>query len=194
MASTLLLSYIILSVPLSCAEQIQRLSGKTEPKERQECESLEPTQSGSETTTQPSSLQPEVPMKTEHPSSRDYHARPSPTVDVLSSRKDKEQTTSSDSNSSEIMDAESPRTIDSNSLSTMPKEQSTNCTQFSPESFVDPSMLHVSDDFCGRALSNQVFNRGVVKLEDGSFHEDQSCNYFLTHLDEQGALPWWDWP
>jgi len=84
----------------------------------------------------------------------------------------------------------------------------TNCSQFISESFGgDPSLLHVvADDLCcsaagvgGRISSPaQVFQRVAIKLEaDGSsnscYQDDQSCNYFLSQMDDKAAMPWWDW-
>ncbi|CAM6030585.1 unnamed protein product [Sphagnum balticum] len=83
-----------------------------------------------------------------------------------------------------------------------------NCSQFISESFVgDPSLLHVvADDLCcsaagggGRICSPaQMFQRVAIKLEaDGSsnscYQDDQSCNYFLSQMDDKAAMPWWDW-
>ncbi len=85
----------------------------------------------------------------------------------------------------------------------------TNCSQFISESFGgDPSLLHVvADDLCcssavgGDRISSpaaQVFQRVAIKLEaDGSsnscYQDDQSCNYFLSQMDDKAAMPWWDW-
>lgn len=84
----------------------------------------------------------------------------------------------------------------------------TNCSQFISESFGgDPSLLHVvADDLCcsaavgGARISSpaQMFQRVAIKLEaDGSsnscYQDDQSCNYFLSQMDDKAAMPWWDW-
>jgi homeobox-leucine zipper protein len=83
---------------------------------------------------------------------------------------------SNDESSSELLDADSPRTSDSNHLSELvedPAHLVGYCSQFPPESFVGPGELAFP-----------------VKLEDGL---DPSCSYFLPPMVEQGVLPWWDW-
>lgn len=92
-------------------------------------------------------------------------------------------TTSSDGSnsesSSELLDADSPRTTGSNHLSSLGEDPSLlvgYCSQFPPESFVGPGELSFP-----------------VKLEDGHFQVDPSFSYFLPPMVEQGVLPWWDW-
>ncbi|KAG0581432.1 hypothetical protein KC19_4G251000 [Ceratodon purpureus] len=122
--------------------------------------------------------------------SRHHNSRSSPTVDVtLACASFKEETSgcTDGSNSSDVLDADSPRTTDSSSPASAMSDRHEHVIQspeFPPESsFMAPGML-------------QDVTAGV-KLEDGSsgFHEvDQSCNYLLLQLDEQSVLPWWDWP
>lgn len=147
------------------------------------------------------------------------NSRSPPTIDVRDVKssssarvvevKEELTTTSSDSNSSDILDADSPRTTDStSSLSTSvqaealnPKAlgQSSTCPQFPPESFASPCNLlpSICEEDMPTAGPAGVSSRpaGMVKLEDGStgFHDDHSCNYLLPQLDEQCILPWWDW-
>lgn len=143
------------------------------------------------------------------------NSRSPPTIDVKSSSsarvvevKEEVTTTSSDSNSSDILDADSPRTTDStSSLSTSVQAEAVNpealgqssCPQFPPESFVSPCNLlpSICEEDMSTAGQAGVSSRpaGIVKLEEGStgFHDDHSCNYLLPQLDEQCILPWWDW-
>ena len=122
---------------------------------------------------------------------RHHNSRSSPTVDVsLDCANYKESETSGctdGSNSSDVLDADSPRTADSSSPASAMSDRSEHLIQspeFAPESsFMTPGILQDVT--------------GGVKLEDesGGFHEvDQSCNYLLLQLDEQSVLPWWDWP
>lgn len=122
-----------------------------------------------------------------------------PTIDVTSSTqkkelKDSETTTSSGSNSSDVLDADSPRTSESLSPTSNISPVVSTCFQFSAEPIfqVGPSLLPVNEDLYHRSSSC------AVKAEDGmaGFHvDDAACNYFLPHLvDDQSALPWWDWP
>lgn len=145
------------------------------------------------------------------------NSRSPPTIDVRDVKsyssarvvevKEELTTTSSDSNSSDILDADSPRTIDSTrSLTTSvqvqaealnPKAlgQSSSCLQFPPEIFVDPCNLlpSIYEDMSTAGKAGR--QAGIMKLEDGStgFHDDHSCSYLLPQLDEQCNLPWWDW-
>jgi homeobox-leucine zipper protein len=97
--------------------------------------------------------------------------------------------TCSDSLSSEVLDADSPRTMDS---APPPLEK---MISVSPaEVPVDSNIIHVSDHLCDQMLSPQACQRISVKLEDGSFQDESSCNYILSQLDEERGLPWWDWP
>lgn len=101
-----------------------------------------------------------------------------------SSNDDKEEgsrATSSDSISSEILDADSPRTTEKFN------------TDLAAEVPLDSNIIHVSDHLCDHMLYPQACQRISVKLEDGSFR-DESCNYILSQLDEERGLPWWDWP
>lgn len=100
--------------------------------------------------------------------------------------------TCSDSISSEILDADSPRTMDSAPLEKISVYP--HISAISAEIPVDSSILHMSDHLCDPMLSPQACQRISVKLEDGSFQDESSCNYILTQLDEERALPWWDWP
>lgn len=98
---------------------------------------------------------------------------------------------SSDSMSSEIVNADSPRTSDSISL--VPLNEFTTYPHIPTDSMVDSSIIHMSDSICDQMLSPIDCHRISVKLEDGSF-QDESCNYMLSQLDEERGLPWWDWP
>jgi len=114
-------------------------------------------------------------------------ARSTPTVDVTLVNKDSAETSGS-SNSSDVLDAESPRTVDSSSPDSEQNFQQEFPSDFSPEScFLVPGP-----------------HDGSVKLEDGEgattsvdFNDvDQSCNYLLPLplYDQSNGLPWWDWP
>ncbi|CAK9866141.1 unnamed protein product [Sphagnum jensenii] len=197
--------------------EVQRFSGKNE---LPGCEAVEVSLSESEITTYTSHEQAlvmnSVPIKSERISKDDQQLveirasqwRASSTVDNMSASipKDhqKELCTSSESNSSELLETgSSPRsTIDSNKLSvTAADQQANNNINNCPrevalaESFVDPVLLRPANDLCGpRALlPPREYQRSAIKLEDGNDHEDQSCNYFLSQLDDKGCIPWWDW-
>jgi homeobox-leucine zipper protein len=122
-------------------------------------------------------------------------ARSTPTVDITLPNKDTAETSGS-SNSSDVLDAESPRTVDSSSLSPTSETHEQFPEQFHPSSpeFPPESCFMVPD-----------VHGAAVKLEDGSaavgtasvFNDvDQSCNYLLPLqlYDQSGVLPWWDWP
>lgn len=139
-----------------------------------------------------------------------------PHVPSLDVSKDQLKVLSSDSaNSSDVMDADSPRTSDSSASGQLPNANHHHHVgphhhSFPPESCVGPNqtnMLHNVGNLCDQSQQQQVFHhpRGnnnnnnvnaTVKLEDGSLIHDseQPCNYFLPQLDEQNVLPWWDWP
>lgn len=205
------------SVAFCLCKQVQRFSGKNE---LPGCEAVEVSLSESEITTHTSREQAlvmnTVPIKSEMISEDDQQLveirgsqwRASSTVDNMSASipKDhqKELCTSSESNSSELLETgSSPRsTIDSNKLSvTAADQQANNNINNCPrevalaESFVDPVLLRPANDLCGpRALlPPREYQRSAIKLEDGNEHEDQSCNYFLSQLDDKGCIPWWDW-
>lgn len=117
--------------------------------------------------------------------------------DELSPRKEKgPRATSSESTSSEILDADSPRTIDSGHVPLLlPMDKIiSGYPQISTDLMMDSNLMHMTDHLCDRVLSpHDAYHRvNAVKLEEGSFQED-SCGYLLTQLDEQGPLPWWDW-
>lgn len=111
---------------------------------------------------------------------RQLNSRSSPTVDI--SRVKDEISGSTDGNSSDIVDADSPRTTNSSRKSVIQS------SDFPPESLMGhPQLLDTYPE-------EKIRLDTAVKLED-NFHEDQSCNYLLLHLDQQsGVLPWWDWP
>jgi homeobox-leucine zipper protein len=73
--------------------------------------------------------------------------------------------------SSELLDADSPRTTAGSDLAGLQQQE-------------DDQALVV-------APGSEPFN---VKFEDGScgFQVDPSCNYFLPPMLERGVLPWWD--
>jgi homeobox-leucine zipper protein len=101
--------------------------------------------------------------------------RSAPTVDVSLAKADN---SSGSSTSSDVLDADSPRTTDSSSLSPTSGRNDDDSplldASFPPEcSFMVPE---------------------EVKLEDPQ-GDDNACNYLLLQLDDQsGVLPWWDWP
>lgn len=123
------------------------------------------------------------------PAGPSRQAKSVPTIEVCEKSKEeaatttpvKEQATaSSGSNESslELLDSDSPRTVDSNHLCS--REEGEGQLQLfpSPESLVGP----VDDS---------------AKLELGScgLPADPNCNYFLPSMvvqPEQGVLPWWD--
>jgi hypothetical protein len=122
------------------------------------------------------------------PAETSRQAKSAPTIEVREKSKEeaattpvKEQATaSSGSNESslELLDSDSPRTVDSNHLCS--REEAEGQLQLfpSPESLVGPG-----DD--------------SVKLELAScgLPTDPNCNYFLPSMvvqPEQGVLPWWD--
>lgn len=123
--------------------------------------------------------------------------RSSPTVDVAQLANKDPAETSGSSNSSDVLDAESPRTVDSSSLSpTSDLHHEQFQEQFQPSSpeFPPESCFMLPD-----------VHDAAVKLEDGSaagassvFNDvDQSCNDLLPlplYVDQSGVLPWWDWP
>lgn len=95
-------------------------------------------------------------------------------------------TLSSDSISSEIVNVDSPRTMDSGPLDVINVYP-----QISPE--IDSSMLPLSDNLCDQMLSLLDCQGISVKPEDGPFQDD-SGNYILPQLEDEKGLPWWDWP
>jgi homeobox-leucine zipper protein len=122
-------------------------------------------------------------------------ARSSLTVDVTHANKDTAETSGS-SNSSDVLDADSPRTADSSTLSPTSEHHEQFQEQFHPSSpeFPPESCFMIPD-----------VHDAAVKLEDGSdavgassvFNDvDQSCYYLLPLqlYDQSGVLPWWDWP
>ncbi|XP_024377129.1 uncharacterized protein [Physcomitrium patens] len=101
-------------------------------------------------------------------------------------------TFSSDSLSSEILNADSPHTT-SDSVSLPSLDQITTDGLISGNSMVDSSIMDMSDSICDQILSPLACQRVSVKLEEGSCQDD-SCNYILSHLYEEKCVPWWDWP
>ncbi|XP_024370524.1 uncharacterized protein [Physcomitrium patens] len=181
--------------------EVQRLSGKTSSQDSQGCQSpADPSQCESETTCS-DKTKPDIAV-----SLKDHYARSSQTVDVVSSAHkltngdSKEMSTSSGSNSSDLLDTDSTRVSDSCYLSRIQDEQLAgySSNQLPPESFVGPNLLHGDDaePFCGRDVAQQV--NFPVKLEDASHFQMPdipNCIYFLPQIvSEQSVLPWWDWP
>ncbi|KAG0626371.1 hypothetical protein M758_2G120900 [Ceratodon purpureus] len=160
--------------------KVQRLSGKTTSQDSKS--DLESSQCDSEAhcdATEPApNHQTSCPPKTEALECKDSEDQQETLV------KEQNIPTSSDGSndesSSELLDADSPRTTDSNHLSGLGADSNhlaAYCDHFPPESFVGPGELMFP-----------------VKLEDhGQFQVDPSCNYFLPPMLEQGVLPWWDW-
>jgi len=192
----------------------------------------------------------EVVLKTRPADSQwKQQASTSPTVEIPASilkaeKLEQHQTTStSASNSSEILDTDSPRTIDNYKLQqvsiiTAAADQQagagtvTSCQHLNnpgsadDQCFMDPAscLLQVAaagggdDLMCAAGAADRVLSSpqlqyhrsaGVaanIKLElDAAAaagncsnyqaeYVDQSCNYFLSQLDDKaGATPWWDW-
>jgi homeobox-leucine zipper protein len=100
------------------------------------------------------------------------------------------ETISSGSASSEILNVDSPRTMDSGAptplvvvpINLYPEIDSNAIIHFQSDNLCD-QMLPPLD--CSRLIS--------VKPEDGSFQDD-SCNYILSQLEDEKGLPWWEWP
>lgn len=123
--------------------------------------------------------------------------------------------TSSESTSSEILDADSPRTIDSEHhvslpVTTMQADDKlttvatfTSSTTYPPPisatELIPPDTLmqcDMGDPFCRSPPGLPACHPRTVKLEaEGSLFPDDPCNYlFPPQLDERRALvPWWDW-
>lgn len=122
-----------------------------------------------------------------------HRARSSPTVDVslASGKENNGENSSGSSNSSDLLDAESPRTTDSSSLS--PSSDRNDGSPFLDSSFPPKCSFMVPDVHDDAAAV-------AVKLEDPTsattavFPDDNSCNYLLQLDDQSGVLPWWDWP
>ncbi|XP_024401525.1 uncharacterized protein [Physcomitrium patens] len=171
--------------------EVQRLSGKTSPQGSQSSQSADSSQCESDSHCMPDTE--ESPKLGKKPynlaiTKDHHHTRSSPTMTVCSTPKlEVEKTsTSSGSNSSDLLDADSPHTSDSNPSD---EEKLACCSQFPPpESLVGP--LGVDDDV---NASQQSF---PVKLEEGchAFQVDPNCGYFFAPAVEQSVLPWWDWP
>jgi hypothetical protein len=180
----------------------------------------------------------EVVLKTRPADSQwKQQASTSPTVEIPASilkaeKLEQQQTTStSASNSSEILDTDSPRTIDNYKLQagagTVTSCQNLNNSgNADDQCFMDPAscLLQVAatgggaDLMCAAGAADRVlsspqlqYHRSAsvaanIKLElDAAAaagnctnyqaeYVDQSCNYFLSQLDDKaGATPWWDW-
>lgn len=99
-------------------------------------------------------------------------------------------TLSSDSISSEILNSDSPRTMDSG-----PHVPLENINTFPHISggMVDSNIIPLSDNLCDQMLSPLDCHRVSVKPEDG-LYQDDNCSFILPQLDEEKGLPWWDWP
>lgn len=101
--------------------------------------------------------------------------------------------TCSDSISSEILDTDSPRTMESAPFDKI--DVYPHISSISTDILMDSNISHMGDHLCEHILSPQVCQRISVKVEDGSLIQNEtSCNYILTQLDEERGLPWWDWP
>lgn len=111
--------------------------------------------------------------------------------------------TSSESNSSEIMNADSPRPIDSGVSPSIDQKSNYVCSQVPSATTqaadnVDTSLVQFAEDLCGgRLVAPQPFQRIAVKVEDGVMSlntlQEECSNYFYT-MDDGGNLPWWEWP
>lgn len=165
-------------------DEVNRLKGITTEEEKN-VDASEPTQCSS---------QPASPAQSEKSDIVTSKVRSTPTIDVLPgaakepNERSVKRTMSSDSYSSDVMDAESPRTGDSSNpnLPTDAPWVQYHHPQFPPESFVgptpNPQLAGVGD-----TLSLQV------KLEEmAGFPTDQA--FLLSQLENQTVLPnWWDW-
>ncbi|KAG0608492.1 hypothetical protein M758_8G109900 [Ceratodon purpureus] len=151
--------------------EVQRLSGKTSPKPgpKYSPKSMDSSQCDGHCSSEPT-----------EPSRKTKSA---PTIEVCEKKAEtantvKEQSAASsgsNESSSELLDSDSPRTVDSNHMSS--RQEDGHLQLFPPESFVGPG--------------DSAF---PVKLELGcGFQADPNCNYFLQPVQpEQGVLPWWD--
>nr|BAA93465.1 homeobox protein PpHB6 [Physcomitrium patens] len=170
---------LVLAEKNNLKAEVQRLSGKAP---------TSPCADGNQIVAGESAQTPEVDVETSELVARQHTSRSTPTVDVsLACVKDKDFETSgcTDGNSSDVLDADSPRTTDSSSLSAMSDH----------DQLIYSHEIPPPESFMG--LSGMLHDV-TVKLEEGSghgFHDDNSSNYFLLHLEDQaGVLPWWDWP
>ncbi|CAM6040047.1 unnamed protein product [Sphagnum compactum] len=122
----------------------------------------------------------EVVLKTRPADSQwKQQASTSPTVEIPASilkaeKLEQQQTTStSASNSSEILDTDSPRTIDNYKLQQYHRSASV--------------AANIKLELDAAAAAGNCSNYQAEYV-------DQSCNYFLPQLDDKaGATPWWDW-
>jgi hypothetical protein len=180
----------------------------------------------------------EVVLKTRPADSQwKQQASTSPTVEIPASilkaeKLEQQQTTStSGSNSSEILDTDSPRTIDNYKLQqvsiiTAAADQQagagtvTSCQHLNnsgnadDQCFMDPAscLLQVAatgggaDLMCAAGAADRVLSSPQLQYHRSASvaagnctnyqaeYVDQSCNYFLSQLDDKaGATPWWDW-
>ncbi len=212
-------------------DQVQclRSPGKAQPEEESGCEAGDVSKvtdtrackhPAAGTCNEPDQLKPEKVVEVSRSCREDVKQQPrigassTGQTPASTSCRRKDGSASLDSTSSEILDAESPLTIDSTTLSLAPRsgdhdhkivgDSAQKCTD---DMTADPKPnmeYHTEDDLCGGRVS--CFSdpqRIAVKLEDGtteapSFQDHQdSCNYLLTQVDEQGSsLPaaWWNWP
>jgi homeobox-leucine zipper protein len=206
-----------------------RSPGKAQPEEESGCEAGDVSKvtdtrackhPAAGTCNEPDQLKPEKVVEVSRSCREDVKQQPrigassTGQTPASTSCRRKDGSASLESTSSEILDAESPLTIDSTTLSLAPRsgdhdhkivrDSAQKCTD---DMIADPKPnmeYHTEDDLCGGRVS--CFSdpqRIAVKLEDGttevpSFQDHQdSCNYLLTQVDEQGAsLPaaWWNWP
>lgn len=186
---------------------MNRLKGVTTPEDEKPIES---TQCKSDTTSHPAS--PSQSDRSDIDSTRHSPRIEVPADSPPPTKEGMQRTLSSDSNSSNVMDADSPRTSDNSShlsiRNNTPAEQSQppladdgpswaqTYPHFPPENFVGPNLQELDQEL---ALGSHVFHRGAaaagVKLEEmhGScFPTDQA--FLLSRLEEQTVLPnWWDW-
>lgn len=101
-------------------------------------------------------------------------------------------TLSSDSISSEILNSDSPRTMDSGPLISL--LDSINTFPHISAGMVDSNIIALNDNLCDQMLSALDSHRVSVKPEDGLYQGD-NCNFVLPQLDDsEKGLPWWDWP
>lgn len=168
--------------------ELVRLSAKIIPKDSQ---SVDFSQSEKDSHCKPTANDPAKSdkLKESKPATPkdNQSTRSSPTTVVCSATTLEAEitSTSSGSNSSDLLDADSPRTTDSNPR----EEQLANyCGQLLPENFVGHLTVEEAVN-----TSQKVYS---VKLEDGCHHfqVDATSGYFLPPMAEQSILPWWDWP
>jgi homeobox-leucine zipper protein len=153
--------------------------------------------------------EPAAPDQQEQQQQQDYQHTAAPVATTPMNHespvKSKGGSTSSESNSSEIMNADSPHPIDSGVSPGVDQKTTFACNQLPSSATtqatgnVDTTLVQFAEDLCGgRLVAPQPFQRIAVKVEDGALSDskllqEECSNYFYT-MDESGNLPWWEWP